>query len=125
MVEGVSERTDSYRSRLTASCPSRPSPNSPPSSPSHYQCPGPFSRRRLALVGQGAEGTCRAASQDRLGLGRTEGGGPAARSGLPASAGRLPCSLPCQALACCVFHLLGNRGDAPAQPTRLRPAHGA
>lgn len=90
-----------------------------------YRCPGPFSQQKSAPVGQGAWGTCRAASQDRLGS--TDGGRPAARSGLPARAGRLPRSLPNEAPASSVFHLLGNgvRASASAPPSSLHPAYGA
>jgi hypothetical protein len=76
----------------------------------------------VALVGLGTEGTCRAGLGGQLGRGRTLGGGPAARSGLPAGAGGLPCSPPCEAPASCVFHLLGNgRGAPTARSTPITP----
>lgn len=51
--------------------------------------------------------------------------GPAACSGLPAGAGSLPRSLPCEAPAQCVFRILGNGQGAPARAAcRSRHAHG-
>lgn len=48
--------------------------------------------------------------------------GPAAYSGLPAGAGSLPRSLPCEAPAPCVFRILGNGQGAPARaPNPLTP----
>lgn len=47
--------------------------------------------------------------------------GPAACSGLPAGAGSLPRSLPCEAPAPCVFRILGNGQGAPARAAS--PAH--
>lgn len=86
----------------------------------------PLLSAEVALVGQSAEGTFPAGVTGQARAGRMEDGGPAAGSGLPAPAGRLPRSLPCEALASCVFHLLGNnRGTpAPAQPEAYTPPTG-
>lgn len=115
--------TDRSRRRRTPPAPP-PLPDPPPRRPSPYQCPGPFSRRRLALVGQGAEGTCRAglAGQAGAGLGRRVAAPQPARDYLPAPAAHLVGSL--VKLWRLVFRLLGNRGGAraSARPACLRPA---
>lgn len=89
--------------------------------------PPPAPRPLLPVeVGPGRirrRGTCRTGLARQVPTAWAEGGGPAAGSGKPARAGRLPLRLGCEAPASCVFHLLGNgRGaPAPAQPAGLHP----